>query len=816
MLVRLHTIEAIMTTVCDCSNERKDGFIAFDDEDCFLGSEDPAPPPKKMLRTPCTPIYQKLNDSQNTFVACGRSLDLSLPTSLVGITLLKKPPNGYLEDAYKGKKTCDLKLAGESVNDGLLYKTHDPKMRRLQDQISQTDYLVNVTKELERCGKSALFSINGMEKNLIVINIPTPKLYTSYASGFTNATEPQAIPLLVEVHTNGSYDSIDSQNTTERKIPASLAAEIKQAAHHQYTKDLALDQVNRLANEIRRLQCENRKATRNSILLSAKNDGWYAATQLQLPSCSRLTVYGAQVEVARCAPFNVSFGAERTKCGNQPRFMNFTIAHNGWQLVSYHPCYWPEPNYVNFNGKITSTWMVGGFCSLQNFLKMNPAMQNGPLSHASVMADILASIYEHYAEDNSRQLFKSNVLIHHGDALYIDFVAKIGGWVKNFGAVSGFGALSVLAVRFCGIGSLLLKAFPLLSKILQMTCFKKPPLAITAADLPMSIDVQPTAATQPTHPNPPHPHRQQFRHAVSRNKKMEEDIRRPSNSDSDCEFMQKKSFLPSTETEEEENSTSKVGHYYSKLERDLDPSSSDSEMAVNCKAVSVISNKEEQESWSLPVPLITQTAYCKNCMMKAFPAMDTEMTRRRIIAITMLMKGEFNYNMLEVPRETIRKHLLEARKNGKNIKQILDTVFSNGTSLLHGNVIKERFDVTDMFLQYGADSNIYEEGMIIAHLAAADNNVHLLRILSHHGNIFNIQNSMGEPPLLVAIALNNMEFVKYLWMDRIIVHQTLDEETVLHYAAKYNNKFVAKVCRAEFINRRSRTSKETALQIAVR
>ncbi|KZR97182.1 Uncharacterized protein APZ42_008088 [Daphnia magna] len=130
-------------------------------------------------------------------------------------------------------------------------------MRRLQDRISQTDYLVNVTKELERCGKSALFSLNGMEKILIVINIPTPELYTSYALGFTNATEPLATPLLVEVHSNRSYDSIDSHNTTERKIPASLAAEIKQAAHHQYTRDLALDQVNRLANEIRRLQCEN-------------------------------------------------------------------------------------------------------------------------------------------------------------------------------------------------------------------------------------------------------------------------------------------------------------------------------------------------------------------------------------------------------------------------------------------------------------------------------------------------------------------------------------------------------------------------------
>ncbi|XP_032799014.2 uncharacterized protein LOC116935919 [Daphnia magna] len=597
-----------MTTVCDCSNERKDGFIAFDDEDCLLGSEDPAPPKNvtytlyshlpEVKRFPghvcrmwavtrsiftdffgwhytteskwavpvstsdCEEMRDLRKCKNETMYAKGshkytydvipslqpvwmtkrwavtfhcKIAEVALESECDNCTInspvgtIEFPYNGSVtrnlqtliwEDAYKEKKPCDLKLAGESVNDGLLYKTHDPKMRRLQDRISQTDYLVNVTKELERCGKSALFSINGMEKILIVINIPTPELYTSYASGFTNATEPLATPLLVEVHSNGSYDSIDSQNTTERKIPASLAAEIKQAAHHQYTRDLALDQVNRLANEIRRLQCENRKATRNSILLSAKNDGWYAATQLQLPSCSRLTVYGAQVEVARCAPFNVSFGAERTKCGNQPRFMNFTIAHNGWQLVPYHPCYWPEPNYVNFNGK-THIYADGGWVpvittvptngrrlvglatyeadnSLQNFLQMNPAMQNGPLSHASVMADILASIHEHYAEDNSRQLLTSNVLIHHGDAPNIDFVAKIGGWVKNFGAVSGFGALSVLAVRFCGIGSLLLKAFPLLSKILQMTCFKKPPLAITAADLPMSIDVQPTAVTNPS------------------------------------------------------------------------------------------------------------------------------------------------------------------------------------------------------------------------------------------------------------------------------------------------------------------------------
>lgn len=597
-----------MTTVCDCSNERKNGFIAFDDEDCLLGSEDPAPPKNvtytlyshlpevkrfpghvcrmwaitrsiftdffgwhypteskwavPVSRADCEEMRDLRRCKNETMYAKGsqkyaydvlpplqpvwmkkrwavafhcKIAEVALESECDNCTInspvgtIEFPYNGSVtrnlqtliwEDAYKEKKPCDLKIAGESVNDGLLYKTHDPKVRRLQDRISQTDYLVNVSKELELCGKSALFSINGMDKILIAVNIPTPELYTSYTSDSTNATGPTAIPLLVEVHTNGSYGSISSQNTTERKVPASLAAEIKQAAHHQYTRDLALDQVNRLANEIRRLQCENRKATRNSILLSAKNDGWYAATQLQLPSCSRLTVYGAQVEVARCTPFNVSFGAERTKCGNQPRFMNFTIANNGWQLVPYHPCYWPEPNYVNFNGK-THTYADGEWVpviatvptngrrlvglatyeadnSLQNFLQMNPAMQNGPLSHASVMADILASIHEHYAEDNSRQLLTANVLIHHGDAPNIDFIAKIGGWVKNFGAVSGFGALSVLAVRFCGIGSLLLKVFPLLAKILQFNCFRKTPLAITATALPMPISVQPTTATDST------------------------------------------------------------------------------------------------------------------------------------------------------------------------------------------------------------------------------------------------------------------------------------------------------------------------------
>ena len=118
----------------------------------------------------------------------------------------------------------------------------------------------------------------------------------------------------------------------------------------QYVRDQLTDNENDLARAVHISQCDVRKLIHAQALSTAQYNGWLAASQLKLPTCTKLIALGQTALSVQCKPVNVTFTAEITQCGAQPKSGNFTINLDGWELVEYRPCCWTT-GFVNFNGK---------------------------------------------------------------------------------------------------------------------------------------------------------------------------------------------------------------------------------------------------------------------------------------------------------------------------------------------------------------------------------------------------------------------------------------------------------------------------------
>lgn len=400
------------------------------------------------------------------------------------------------EDSWKEPQTCELKIVDESNVNGLLYNTSKPTLKRLQNRETQVDFLINTTLTTF-CNETLYNTVAGMDKVLVVINYTIIKNINK---------SPE------ENNSKFKYSTVEA--------PTIVAAEITTAAHEQYVRDLDLEMENKLATEIRKLQCDSRKAIHQNAITTAQYDGWLAASQIDLPLCHKLATTGVQVSVIQCIPKNISFETIITQCGPQPKYLNFTIGIQGWELAPFSNCYW-HSNFVNFNGKAHSyqnySWQpifpsiniqgrnlidstdFEADNTLGTLLKMHPIFQTNPISHSAVMADILASLQDHYISDNSQGRRVSNLLLNHQDAPHISFMSKLGNWLKTFGAITGFGAITFFMFRFCGVGSMFLKCCPFLSKLNPLSwCSKssQDTVPVNAQNpTPITIVNMPPAAT---------------------------------------------------------------------------------------------------------------------------------------------------------------------------------------------------------------------------------------------------------------------------------------------------------------------------------
>ena len=216
--------------------------------------------------------------------------------------------------------------------------------------------------------------------------------------------------------------------------PPTIGKNLDITAHLQYIRDQLTDHENDLLLAMKGLECDNRRLHHAQAISTAQYNGWLAASHLKLPECTKLSAAGQTVLVVKCNVVEAEFTTEVTACGPQPKFKNFTINLDGWELVKFSPCYWTT-GFVNFNNKpyafrnnswqpIEATIIVPQRKLSNSFRyedvtffdyehQSNPAYTDTMANHMNIIADIASAMNEHSASNYSENHAPStlNVLV---------------------------------------------------------------------------------------------------------------------------------------------------------------------------------------------------------------------------------------------------------------------------------------------------------------------------------------------------------------------------------------------------------------------
>ena len=277
-------------------------------------------------------------------------------------------------------RPCEVRKLESGI--GYLYLATNEEPARIKDPTNQLDFFI---------GRPSTFPCNQFNKNVYQV-MEMEQTFISFN------------PL------NGSRGGTTSvkieKNETEEDT---VANEINTSSHLQYVRDLLIDSENALAREIETLDCQMRKSIHERAASTAQYNGWLAAEHLELPTGQKLIANGNSVLILQCAKSKVTFQAEITACGPQPKYKNYTIGIDGWELVKYSVCYW-KFNIINFNSasysykngtwtrlvpniKIQTQKIIHAFNhtvdnSLAYVNSINPAYERAMTSHINIMADI--------------------------------------------------------------------------------------------------------------------------------------------------------------------------------------------------------------------------------------------------------------------------------------------------------------------------------------------------------------------------------------------------------------------------------------------
>ncbi|KAK4024930.1 hypothetical protein OUZ56_010422 [Daphnia magna] len=161
------------------------------------------------------------------------------------------------DNSLKESQKCQAKQVEEEL--AMLYETTDPKMFRNRDSNKQLDFVV---------------------KN---VSLGLCKPITNFSNFRPVLGMDLVVTFWIFVNSSKSDGKISNKNV---KISIVLRAEIDAVAHTQYTRDIAVEMSNGLAEEIRALQCQIHETAHTNAITTAQYNGWLAASYFNLPNCT--------------------------------------------------------------------------------------------------------------------------------------------------------------------------------------------------------------------------------------------------------------------------------------------------------------------------------------------------------------------------------------------------------------------------------------------------------------------------------------------------------------------------------------------------
>ena len=121
---------------------------------------------------------------------------------------------------------------------------------------------------------------------------------------------------------------------------------------------------------------------------------------------------------------------------------------------------------------------------------------------------------------------------------------------------------------------------------------------------------------------------------------------------------------------------------------------------------------------------------------------------------------QYMINLISCKNIDVIKEMLE---NDKLFKRIVNLIDSDSETLLHFCIFSDSYELTRLFLKYGADSNkknIYGQTPIFRIVFASDDKI--IGLLLEYGAILDFQDLEGNTPLHISVLTKNYKIVKSL------------------------------------------------------